>query len=179
MKLRNALRGTDDPSPIHVTLRGPYQSSPSLEQLQSYSERLLGYGVRIGSYGYFSTPKGHAAFLRAECTVFRDLWDKPDYKTPLDLIKPHVTMFESKDRSAALEVRAFLKNEDLRIHTYNISLSVYESKSVQGDMFGREIVPLSQVPKNPDTWRISRGILDRARIIGHKLAEFEKRAVPD
>lgn len=169
--LRNALQCSNNLSPVHVTLRGPYRTPPSLDQLKAYSERLLGYGVRIGSYGYFNTPKGYATFLRAECTVFRELWDKPDYKTPPDLIKPHVTMFESIDRSAALEVRAFLRKEDIRIHTYNIYLSVYESRSVQGDMFGLPIVVPSMPPQNQDVWRVPKGILDRARVIGSRLAE--------
>jgi hypothetical protein len=143
--------------------------------LKAYSERLLGYGVRIGNYGYFSTKKGYAAFLLAECTVFRELWDKPDYKTPRELIKPHITMFESKDRAAALEVRAFLRKEDIRIHTYNISLSVYESQSVQRDMFGGPIVVPSTPPKNQDVWSVPKGIIDRARVIGAKYAESLKK----
>lgn len=172
--LRNALQSENNPSPVHVTLRGPYDTPPPLDQLKTYSERLIGYGVRIGNYGYFSTKKGYAAFLLAECTVFRELWDKPDYKTPPELIKPHITMFESKKRSAALEVRAFLRKEDIYIHTYNISLSVYESRSVQMDMFGGPIVLPTMLPKNQDVWRVPKGIIDRARVIGEKYAESLK-----
>ncbi|MDP1680200.1 MAG: hypothetical protein Q8L39_00300 [Burkholderiales bacterium] len=174
VELRNALQCKKNLSPVHVTLRGPYRTPPSLDQLREYSERLLGYGVRIGNYGYFSTKKGYAAFVLAECTIFRELWDKPDYKTPLEFIKPHITMFESTERSAALEVRAFLRKENILIHTYNISLSVYESRSVQEDMFGGPVVVPSNLPKHQDILRIPKGILDRARVIGTKCAELLK-----
>ncbi|TXH75494.1 hypothetical protein [Thiobacillus sp.] len=173
--LRNALQCTNNHSPAHVTIRGPYQTPPSFEQLEAYSERLQGYGVRISNYGYFSTPKGYAAFLRAECTVFRELWHKPDYKTPLESIKPHITMFESVDRSAALEVRAFLRNENLLIHTYNIHLRVYESRSVQGDMFGLPTVVPPKPSQHQDVWRVPRDILERARVVGSRLAESLER----
>lgn len=169
--LRNALQCKNDPSPAHVTIRGPYRAPPTIEQLKAYSERLQGYGVRISNYGYFQTPKGYAAFLRAECTVFRHLWHKPDYETPLENIKPHITMFESEDRSAALEVRSFLRNENILIHTYNIHLRVYESRSVQHDLFG---LPISVPPKpsqNQDVWRVSKDILQRARVVGARLAD--------
>jgi hypothetical protein len=88
-----------------------------------------GYGVKIHDHGYFNTPKGYAVFVRAECTVFREIWDKPDFNVPKALIQPHITVFESQSREAAQAVKDFLKREPIHIHTYDIHLSVYSSKS--------------------------------------------------
>ena len=86
LRLRSALTQSKNSAPIHVTLRGPYKQPPALDQMEDFAERLRGYGVKIHDNGYFNTPVGFAVFLRAECTVFRELWDKPDFKvSPLTL----------------------------------------------------------------------------------------------
>jgi hypothetical protein len=161
-QLRDALQGKKVSSPVHVTLRGPYKEPPKREQLESYAERLRGYGVRIGDHGYFNTPDGFAVFLRAECSVFRELWDKPDYQVPLESIQPHITLFESANRQEAQHVRDFLRQERLLIHTYNIYLSVYQSRASQTDLFDRPIILPPGKPINHDVWRLPEGILERA-----------------
>ena len=169
-RFRAALQNTKKSPPVHVTLRGPYKIPPQLEQLEEFAERLRGYGVKICNYGIFSTPSGYAVFLRAECSIFRELWDKPDYKVSLARIQPHITVFESKNRADAEAVRDFLKHENLLIHTYNIYLSVYRTRSVQGDLFGRpSAIPGGRII-NEDLWRIPGEILDRAKSLGTRLS---------
>ena len=171
-RLRSALAGSST-SPIHVTLRGPYSIPPSIEELNTLAALLPGYGVKIHGFGAFSTPAGFAVFLRAECSVFRQLWDKPNYKVPLARIEPHITIFESTDRVAATRVRDFLKAERLLIHTYNVYLSLYESRRRQTDMFG----PPTAVPDGKvisrDLWRLPQGILDRAKALGSELGRSD------
>lgn len=170
-KLRYALSGELlSASPIHVTLRGPYPSPPSIEELSELAALLPGYGVKINSHGCFSTPKGFSVFLRAECSMFRQMWDKPDYRVPLARIEPHITMFESSNRESATQVRNFLRSEDLLIHTFNLYLSVYESRSKQADMFGLPIAVPKAKPISRDLWRLPPGILDRAQALGSRLA---------
>jgi len=167
-RLRGALSG-ETASPIHVTLRGPYAAPPTIEELEELATALPGYGVKIHGHGYFATPKGFAVFLRAECTAFRELWDKPDFKVPLARIEPHITMFEAPDREDAAKVRDFLKRENLLIHTFDLYLSVYESRTRQSDMFG---LPTARPPGKKisrDTYRIPDGILDRAQSLGGAL----------
>lgn len=173
-ELRSAFGNSDTTSPVHVTLRGPYERSPSLEQVEAFAERMRGYGVRIGGHGYFSTDKGFAIFLRAECTVFREVWDKPDYRTPLDSIQPHITVFESSDRTAAQEVRSFLRREALLIHTHNVYLRIYKTRSSdnqQTDLFGPPVAFPSVKPVMRDMWRIQPDVLKRARALGTKLSK--------
>jgi hypothetical protein len=170
-KLRSALNPEPKSSPIHVTLRGPYSEPPPIEELQGYAERLRGYGVKIHNQGYFSTPAGYSVFLRAECSIFRELWDKPDFKVPLSLIQPHITVYESPDRTRAMTVRDFLRRERIHIHTYDLFLRVYESRSPQLDMFGIPPVFASGRRVSEDVWRTSDEVLDRAKALGVTLAE--------
>lgn len=174
-QLRDALSPEPKVSPIHVTLRGPYEEPPPIEELQAYADRLRGYGVKIHDHGYFANAEGFSVFLRAECSVFRELWDKPDFKIPRALIQPHITVFESNDRASAQSVKDFLKREDIHIHTYDLSLSVYQARSPQSDMFGMPPVLSSGLRLNHDIWRIPEGVLDRAKSLGSELASRSKR----
>ncbi len=169
-QIRSALSQEALNSPIHVTLRGPYSSPPSIAQLEEFAAQLPGYGVKIGSHGCFSTGNGFAVFLRAECAVFPQLWHKPDFKVPLSRIQPHITLFESANREAAALVREFLRTENLLIHTYDLYLSVYESRVKQRDLFGMPPAVPKSKPLARDLWRIPAGIVDRANALGARLA---------
>lgn len=165
-ELRRAFQGSLDSSPIHVTLRGPYKNQPPLVRLEEYAQQLRGLGVSIGGHGYFRTSKGFAVFVLAECSVFRQLWDKPDFRVPRERIQPHITLFESPNRDAALQVRDFLKKQNMLIHTYNVCLSIYQSRAVQSDFFGRPTAAPDGQRINRDIYRIPDGMLDRARELG-------------
>jgi hypothetical protein len=139
--------------------------------LDEYAQQLRGLGVAIGGNGYFYTPKGFAVFVLAECSIFRRLWDKPDFPVPREHIQPHITLFESADREAAQQVRRFLRNQNMLIHTYNVYLSIYQSRSAQADLFERPTAVPSGKAINRDIYRIPEGMLDRARELGARLAQ--------
>jgi 2'-5' RNA ligase len=172
-RLRDALQCSPQGSPVHITLRGPYVEPPSPDELNSFSERLRGYGVRIARCGYFSTPKGFAIFMRAECSVFSELWDKPDFKVSPARIEPHITLYESSSRESAREVLNFLKTEQIQLHTYDVGLSLYSSK--QGELFGVPAVapPTGARRIHRDIWQIRdtvEDVLDRAKTLGARLS---------
>ena len=170
-ELRQALQGRPDPSPIHVTLRGPYKAPPSLEQLNEYAQQLRGLGVAINGNGHFSTSKGFAVFALAECSVFRGLWDKPDFRVPREHIQPHITLFESPNWEAARQVQDFLRRQNLLIHTYDVRLSIYRSRVTQTDLFGRPTAVPASRTINRDVYRIPEGMLERARELGTRIAQ--------
>jgi hypothetical protein len=170
--LRQALQGRPDTSPIHVTLQGPYKSPPKLEQLDKSAQLLRGLGVAIKGHGYFSTPKGFAVFVLAECTAFRDMWNKPDFRGPREDIRPHITLFESQNRDAAQQVKDFLRRENMLIHTYNVHLSIYESRAMQPDLFSRPTVVPAGKTISRDLYRIPDGMLDKARQLGARIAQL-------
>jgi hypothetical protein len=157
-------------SPVHVTVRGPYRSEPDSENLRELGRSIRGQGVRIIGAGQFSNDGRHSVFLRAESAVFRTVWWKPDFPTSLDDIQPHLTMFESSDRTSALMALNFLKASRISILTFSVQLSVYTPG--QGDLFGTR--PVDPVPPNVgirrDIVAIDPEVLPAATDLGHRLA---------
>jgi hypothetical protein len=177
-ELRDALQPwKKTKSPIHVTVRGPYRTEPDLVHLKALSDGVRGQGVRIIGTGYFAHGAQFSVFLRAESAVFRELWWKPDYPTPIDDIEPHVTIFESKSREEATLVLNFLRAARISIHTTSVQLSVYSSK--QPDLFGT--LPVSETPPNVklrrDIVAIDEDVISRARALGQQLWSKRKSAI--
>lgn len=173
-ELKDALRPElGSKSPVHVTLRGPYTTQPDSDFLVELSERLKGRGVRIIGAGMFKNPKGYAVFLRAESSAFRELWWKPDFQTPLADIQPHLTLYESTDKSTALLALNFLRAARISILTYSVQLSVYTPG--QPDLFGTRLVGIA--PPNQSVRRdivaIDPEVLPAAKDLGTRLAEME------
>jgi hypothetical protein len=141
-----------------------------METLKELGQSIRGHGVRVIGAGKFSNNGKYSVFLRAESAVFRSIWWKPDFPTPLDEIQPHVTMFESTDRASALAAFNFLKASRISILTYSVQLSVYTAG--QGDLFGTR--PVDQVPPNSgirrDIVAIDPEILPAAADLGKRLA---------
>ena len=176
MRLRAALTQNKTISPIHVTLRGPYPKPPPLDELEAFAERLRGYGVKIHDHGYFNIPSGFAVFLRAECSIFRELWHKPDFKVSPALIQPHITVFESSEREAAQRVRDFLRREGIYIHTYDLFISVYGSKIKQPDLFGIPAIAPPGERIRRDIWRLPEDVIERAQELGQELASMRRKS---
>jgi hypothetical protein len=86
----------------HITLMGPYATPRS--DFSKMSERLRGETVRIYSNGTFFYDAQNTVFLKAECTAFRTLWDKPDIS---DFV-PHLTVYDGGSRRYATEIAASL-----------------------------------------------------------------------
>jgi hypothetical protein len=168
--LRQALQPwKQSSSPIHVTVRGPYSSEPDVGYLRELAQGIRGQGVRILGAGYFSNEQQYSVFLRAESAVFRDLWWKPDFPSRQVEIQPHLTMFESNDRSSALMAFNFLKASRISILTYSVQLSIYSSG--QKDLFGTR--PIDAIPPNVSIRRdivaIDPEVLPAARELGQRL----------
>ena len=168
--LRNALQQNIKSSPIHVTIRGPYAKVPAASELSDVRELLRGNGVRINGHGQFKTQNGFAVFVRAECSAFKKVWDKPDYKSSLESIQPHITLYESADPAAAKQVLKFLKAEKLLIYTYDVVLRVYASR--QEEMFGAPLVAPQDhhPPLRSDYWSVREDVIARAGELGARLA---------
>lgn len=168
--LRDSLQNSTSSSPIHITLRGPYRSPPDPAYMIELSQKLRGYGVRINGAGSFSTSTGFSVFLRAESSVFRDLWWKPDFPASKREIQPHLTVFESTNKDAAKRVLDFLRSSRISILTYSVQLSVYTTG--QASLFGT--TPVETMPPNRanrrDLIAIDPGLLKSARDLGVMLA---------
>ena len=171
-KLRDALQPwKSSKSPIHVTVRGPYQNEPDSRYLNDIASRLTGQGVRIIGAGYFSHGTHFSVFLRAESAIFKEVWWKPDYRSPLLDIQPHITIFESDDRESAMLVVNFLKAARISIHTTSVQLSVYSA--TEPDLFGTRLIGNlpSKISEMQDIVAIDEEIIARARELGNELME--------
>ena len=172
-ELRDALNpNSRSSSPVHITLRGPYRQEPDPQYMRQLSEHLKGRGVRIIGAGLFTTSFGYSVFLRAESSAFRNLWWKPDFQTPIEKIQPHLTLFETADKTQALLAFNFLKASRISVLTYSVQLSIFTTG--QKDLFGtRAISDESQViARNRDIVAIDQEILPAARELGFRLASM-------
>lgn len=156
-------------SPVHVTVRGPYRRKPDERRLRDLAQRLTGQGVRIIGAGFFSHGEIFSVFLRAESEVFKDIWWKPDFRTPIAEIQPHITMFESRDRHSAMLVFNFLKAARVSINAKSIRLSIYSP--TEPELFGTRPVSITppDIQLGQDIVAIDEDVLPRAREIGDYL----------
>jgi hypothetical protein len=167
--LRDALQSSRSTQPVHITVRGPYESLPDPELLQTLDAQLSGRGIRLRGGSYFQFGDRYAAVLRAESSVFRDIWWKRDFPEGTFGINPHLTVFETSDHAAARKVAKFLRSESIDIYTRGIALSVYTSK--QDDLFRESIDPESLRPHPVgDIVNLRDGLIARARMLARQLA---------
>ena len=170
-ELRSAFQSNiSQSSPVHITLRGPYRNEPDQATLRDLSEKLCGQGVRIIGCGIFAVSGGYSVFLRAESAAFRELWWKPDYKTSLDNIQPHLTMYQAASRSDALLVLNFLRAAKINILAYSVQLTVFSTG--QNDLFGTKPISIkaAQNIQRRDIVAVDPEVLVAAKELGTRLA---------
>lgn len=167
-QLREALQNEASSKPVHITVRGPYRAPPDPEFFRTLSQNLRGHGVCLRGAGTFETETGYVVFLRAEASVLKALWWKPDFPDSSHGVNPHVTLFETSSKAAAKEVEGFLRAEKIRIHTHGVELSLYQSK--QSELFGTAMA--TRVPRarlTHDHWMVRPDLIPRARRLGARL----------
>jgi len=167
-ELRTKLEGVDRGSPVHITIRGPYEDSPDLGVLEELDERLRGHGVVIGGAGTFKDKKGFTVYLKAQSPIFDELWWKPDYPTQEFGVKPHITIFEAKSSNVAKSVETFLRSERIEIFTFGLQLAVYTAKQL--NLFESNLDPnLQKKLSDWERWRVRPGLLQRAQRLRESL----------
>lgn len=127
-ELRLALSGKPAHDSPHITVRGPYSTKPEKSSIDTWKNDLHGHGVILIDIGTFKTPKGHVVFLHAKSKIFDEIWWKPDYKSPKNKRKPHLTLLETKSERVAQSVKDFLTAENISIFTFGVDLTVYTTK---------------------------------------------------
>ena len=169
--LRQSLTGNVSHKPVHVTVRGPYETPPARETLEQLSEALQGYGVVIGGAGTFQTNTGFAVYLRVQSPMFTEIWWKPDFDIQEFGINPHITMVETSNQKVAVAVENFLRSERIEIFTLSFTLSVYTSKQL--NLFESSIDPVLGKKRAPfGRWGVKSGIMQRATLLQKRLEEL-------
>lgn len=174
--LRSSLMGRPVRKPVHVTIRGPYDTYPEPDTLSTLRENLQGYGVIIGGAGTFETRSGYVVYLRVLSPMFQEIWWKPDFSIEKHGINPHITIFETLSKSSATSVERFLRAERIEISTFSIALTIYASK--QMELFGSDIEtdPSLEIKRATfGKWGVKRGILQRATALYTRLSDQESK----
>jgi hypothetical protein len=170
--LRDALYGTNQRDPIHITVRGPYKDLPNPRSLEDSAEALRGNFVSLSDVGMFQTNKGYAVYLNAYSRIFDEIWWKPDFGGPKNKKIPHLTLFETRDKSEAHAVRDFLLSEQIDIVTHGIDLTVYTSK--QSGLWPEHHAVVANSKRNQvDRLLVNPGLIERARKLSEYLHEPE------
>lgn len=168
--LRRSLSGNETTKSMHITVRGPYETLPEQEILESLSDSLSGYGVVIGGAGTFETNNGFAVYLRVQSPVFSEIMWKPDFKPEEFGLNPHITVFETTSSRVAKAVEVFLRSERIEIFTTSLMLTVYVSKQL--NLFEASIAPELQKKRAAiERWNVKPGIIHRATLLHDQLAQ--------
>lgn len=166
--LRKSLTGDVTSKPVHITVRGPYETPPERETLEQLGETLQGYGVVIGGAGTFKTNTGFAVYLRVQSPLFSEIWWKPDFDIQEFGINPHITMLETSSQHVATKVENFLRSERIEIFTPNFTLTVYTSKQL--NLFETSIDSvLGKKRAHLGRWGVKPGIMQRAVLLHEQL----------
>lgn len=107
--------------------------------------------------------------------MFPEIWWKPDFSIEKYGINPHITVFETEEKSIALQVERFLRAERIEISTFSIALTIYAQK--QMELFGTDhnIDPMLEKKRASfGKWGVRRGILQRASMLHTKFSSESK-----
>lgn len=165
--LRNIFYGKPSLSPIHVTVRGPYKSTPSEKAIEKLWSSIEGEGVLLNGIGNFEFGKKRFVYIHTKSKAIRKIWWKGDYPIFKYGFNPHITLYEGPTEIAKV-IEAFLKKERLEFYCHNLSLRLYTSG--QPDLFGdtnREVLVEHSIKSatypltHPYRWK--EGIQDRAK----------------
>jgi hypothetical protein len=166
--LRDELHGYSLPEAVHITVRGPYKNVPEESIVLEMSRILEGALVAVKDAGIFKTPKGYAVYLHAYSRIFDALWWKPDFSGPTVKRIPHVTMYETNDKSKADAVFEFLTNELIDIATIRTELTIYSSKQTRLILNDYENNTLLN-DSPAERVRVNDGLINRARQLHYKI----------
>lgn len=101
----------------HITVRGPYKKIYGVDKLSSYNSRIQGARIRVsGSASFFDTNQ-NTVFLCCQSDELHKVWHKPDYSGAYN---PHITLYDGKSRSFAIEMLKILRNYDIDFY-FNVN----------------------------------------------------------
>lgn len=151
-------------SPVHITLRGPYTSTPDPEEINSYWETIREEGILISGTDNFNNNDKYVVYLKVKSKVIRELWWKPDYPISQYGFNPHITLYEGRNKAKAMAITKFIKKENLAFLCRNLSLRMHDP--LQLDLFSHGNALCYKTQNTPQIEaqmnRIKPGILERA-----------------
>ncbi len=121
-------------SPLHLTMRGPYQDDIiPLESIQQWEMSLRQSPIVITNVGKFTNRDEYVVYYGIQHPGLRQLWWKPDFPIEKFGFNPHITIYKGFDAIFADLITAFLKKENIALLSDKFILTTHVSKQI--DMF--------------------------------------------
>lgn len=155
--LRREFSGDSNDS-IHVTIRGPYTTPITSNEIAKYSRILSEEPILIHGVGMFRNGDECVVFLKASSKRLRQIWWKPDYPVSSHGVNAHISLYRGNDCALGERIRDFLHNEGLRLICHEFRLTPYTSKQA-------ELFPFERVPSEENFLNLSNRRLVRADIV--------------
>lgn len=146
---------------IHITVRGPYYRTISVDAIEGFQKVLEQYPILIHGAGLFTNPDEFIVYTKVYSENLKQVWRKPDYPIKEYGFNPHLTLYKGQDGGLAKEIYSFLEKENLKLLCYKFRLTTYVSK--QAELFPEEEPLRNQHFLEQSNWRlIYPDILQRA-----------------
>lgn len=141
----------------HITLRGPYKNKSAISKsiFEKVPEK-----VTIRKPGHFFGEKQHTVHLEIEILDITDLWYKPDFPDG----RPHLTIYDGKDRKFAWAVFSTLRRYKWNLKLNPARLSILDKKrTIEDDFLDADRFPAKLL----------------AKIAGYSITAQEVRSLSD
>jgi len=168
-RMRELIAGKQRRTAIHLTVRGPYSSTPPDEILHKSRATMARDVLRIHGVGRFSNPNEEVVFLRVDSPHLRDIWWKPSFPG----FEPHISIYRGADRGLASTVEKFLRTEGLDILCAEYRLTWH--KSGQRNLFDSNEPTVGAMQFLYDYGRVDPEMLDRLAVAIADYRASERR----
>jgi hypothetical protein len=125
--LREIATGSRPLSNVHITVRGPYSREISARQVEKYRRAMRADPILFQGVGNFQAKDRQLVYLAVHHPGLRRIWWKPDFPVRTFGFNPHVTIYEGTDADRASRLTAFLRKENLKLVTWDFSVTPYVS----------------------------------------------------
>jgi hypothetical protein len=147
-------------SPVHLTIRGPYDSDESKHDVIEYVRgKLCGDILQIAGVGTFSNPREHVVYFRVNSPNLRSVWWKPSYPIERYGFQPHVSVYRGPDGLLAKRAGAFLDQQQIVLNCAEYRVVWYESH--QPNLFAASEPAVGDMDLMADSPRVNADVLDR------------------
>jgi hypothetical protein len=148
-------------TPIHITVRGPYEGDVPRSALASARDALQHDVLRIAGVGRFSNQEDQVVFFRVDSPNLRSVWWKPSFPIEQFGFAPHISVYRGNDAEFADRVQMFLEDEHVELFCAEHRLVWYESG--QPNLLSPLIPSVGDLDDLTRSERVDFALLDRLR----------------
>jgi 2'-5' RNA ligase len=146
--------------PIHLTVRGPYESDLPSDVLNDCSQVIRHDVIRISECGRFSNPGNtEIVFLKVDSPNLKKIWWKRDYPIDIHGFNPHITILKTSDPVFADIVSDFLRQEQIEFLVAEHRLTWYRPD--QPNFFTTSVPTVEDADRLADSSSVDSSMLDR------------------